>query len=290
AVGDVAHPSWRASSVGVYRLWRDLGYAVGALLSGITADALGLPAAMWLVAALTFASGVVIAVRMSETLRGSPDRIRPPAPPPVRGDERATALTARRYDRIAGIYDALEVGMELRARRWRRSLWSRVEQGRVLELGAGTGKNLRHYPAGREVVAMDISERMLARAKRKAERLGISVHHDLGDVQRLKYPDASFDVALATFLFCSVPDPISGLSEIRRVLRPGGQLLLLEHVLSERPLLRRLMGWLDPVPFHLWGAHINRDTVANVRAAGFTHIETVNVALDIVKQISARSP
>jgi MFS family permease len=71
AVGDVAHPSWRASSVGVYRLWRDLGYAVGAVLAGVTADSLGVPAAMWLVAALTFASGVVVAVRMSETLRGA---------------------------------------------------------------------------------------------------------------------------------------------------------------------------------------------------------------------------
>jgi len=69
AIGDVAHPSWRASAVGVYRLWRDLGYAVGALLAGITADALGLPAAMWLVAAITFASGLVVAFRMSETLR-----------------------------------------------------------------------------------------------------------------------------------------------------------------------------------------------------------------------------
>jgi hypothetical protein len=68
AIGDVAHPSWRTSSVGVYRLWRDLGYAIGALLAGVTADALGLPAAMWLVAALTFASGVIVAVRMTETL------------------------------------------------------------------------------------------------------------------------------------------------------------------------------------------------------------------------------
>jgi MFS family permease len=67
AIGDVAHPSWRASSVGVYRLWRDLGYAIGALLAGLVADALGLPAAMWLVAVLTFASGVVVALRMSET-------------------------------------------------------------------------------------------------------------------------------------------------------------------------------------------------------------------------------
>jgi MFS family permease len=78
AIGDVAHPSWRASSVGVYRLWRDLGYAIGALLAGITADAFGLPVAMWLVAALTFASGLVVAVRMRETLR------RPVKLPPMR--------------------------------------------------------------------------------------------------------------------------------------------------------------------------------------------------------------
>ena len=79
AIGDVAHPSWRASSVGVYRLWRDLGYAVGAVLAGVTADALGLPAAMWLVAALTFLSGVGAAIRMTETLRREPSRNGPPA-------------------------------------------------------------------------------------------------------------------------------------------------------------------------------------------------------------------
>jgi rhodanese-related sulfurtransferase len=91
AIGDVAHPSWRASSVGVYRLWRDLGYAIGALLAGITADALGLPAAMWLVAALTFVSGVVVAVRMSETLR------RPAAPQPA-----PTCVEASELHRVAG--------------------------------------------------------------------------------------------------------------------------------------------------------------------------------------------
>jgi MFS family permease len=69
AIGDVAHPNWRASAVGVYRLWRDLGYAIGALLAGITADAFGLSAAMWLVAAMTFGSGIVAAIRMSETLK-----------------------------------------------------------------------------------------------------------------------------------------------------------------------------------------------------------------------------
>jgi MFS family permease len=67
AIGDVAHPTWRASAVGVYRLWRDLGYAVGALLAGLTADAFGLQAAVWLVAALTLGSAALAAVRMSET-------------------------------------------------------------------------------------------------------------------------------------------------------------------------------------------------------------------------------
>jgi MFS family permease len=69
AIGDVAHPSWRASSVGVYRLWRDLGYAVGALLAGVAADSLGIRGAIWLIAAVTFASGLVVAVRMRETRR-----------------------------------------------------------------------------------------------------------------------------------------------------------------------------------------------------------------------------
>jgi MFS family permease len=77
AIGDVAHPSWRASSMGVYRLWRDLGYAIGALLAGVTADALGLSAAMWVVTALTFASGLVVAFRMTETLRGRQSPLRP---------------------------------------------------------------------------------------------------------------------------------------------------------------------------------------------------------------------
>jgi MFS family permease len=71
AIGDVAHPTWRASAVGVYRLWRDLGYAIGALIAGITADALGLDQAIWLVAAITFASGLVVAIRMRETHRGA---------------------------------------------------------------------------------------------------------------------------------------------------------------------------------------------------------------------------
>jgi MFS family permease len=77
AVGDVAHPAWRASALGVYRLWRDLGYAIGAVIAGLTADAFGLPAALQLVAILTFVSGVIVAVRMTETLRREWPQVEP---------------------------------------------------------------------------------------------------------------------------------------------------------------------------------------------------------------------
>jgi len=91
AIGDVAHPSWRASSVGVYRLWRDLGYAIGALLAGVTADALGLPAAMSVVAALTFASGLVVALRMSETNQRAPARVTECIEPAALREQRSKA-------------------------------------------------------------------------------------------------------------------------------------------------------------------------------------------------------
>lgn len=208
----------------------------------------------------------------------------------TRVDEKLTAITRDRYERIAWIYDAVEAMMELRARSWRRDLWSRVEPGAVLELGVGTGKNFSFYPPNQQIVAVDISERMLDRARAKAQRLRASVRLEIADVQRLPYPDGRFDVAVATFLFCSVPDPALGLREARRVLKPGGQLILLEHVVSARRILRALMRLLDPIPTHLWGAHINRDTVNAVRSAGFVDVVEHDLALDVVKRIDARAP
>jgi ubiquinone/menaquinone biosynthesis C-methylase UbiE len=169
-------------------------------------------------------------------------------------------------------------------------LWALVEPGSVLELGIGTGKSIPFYPPDREIVGIDISERMLERSRARARRLGARVRLELGDAQSLPFADESFDVVVATFLFCSVPDPRLALDETRRVLKPGGQLLLLEHVLAERPVLRQLMRWLDPIPFHLWGAHIDRDTVTTVRDAGFAEIMTTNLWGDVVKRIEARAP
>ena len=93
---------------------------------------------------------------------------------------------------------------------------------------------------------------------------------------------------IATCVSCSVPDPMLGLGELRRVLLPGGQLLLLEHVLSQRPLLRQLMRLMNPLVVRLMGANIDRDTVSNVRLAGFAELVERNLILDVFKRITAR--
>jgi hypothetical protein len=95
---------------------------------------------------------------------------------------------------------------------------------------------------------------------------------------------------IATCVFCSVPDPVLGLTEIRRVLVPGGLLLLVEHVLSERPRLRRLMQWANPLVVRMCGTNIDRKTVVSVGRVGFTDIRVDDLWLDILKQIEARVP
>lgn len=185
----------------------------------------------------------------------------------------ATERARKRYDRGAATYDLREGVMELLFRRWRRELWALVPPGRVLEIGVGTGKNIPYYPAGAEVTAIDFSPKMLERAERRARRHGARVSLHLMDAQALAFPDASFDAAVATYVFCSVPDPVLGLSEARRVLKPGGRLYLLEHVRSDCPVLGRAMDLVNPLFVRMTGANLNRRTVENVRRAGFTVVE-----------------
>jgi phosphatidylethanolamine/phosphatidyl-N-methylethanolamine N-methyltransferase len=183
-------------------------------------------------------------------------------------DDKETIQTKSRYDRIAPFYDLMEAIVERFVyRRWREKLWSRVRGERVLEVGVGTGKNVPYYPAGAQVTAVDLSENMLQRARRRAQELSIAVDLHVMDAQRLDFPDASFDAVVASFVFCSVPDPVVGLRELARVVKPDGQILLLEHVRVNKPLIGRLMDWLDPFVLRLMGPHINRRTVENVKKA-----------------------
>lgn len=199
-------------------------------------------------------------------------------------------VVRKRYNRRAGTYDLTEVLNErLVFARLRDKLWAKAPQtGTLLEIGVGTGVNMPHYPPGAQVTAIDISDRMLERARRRAEREHVNVDLRLMDAQHLEFPDASFDAVVATCVFCSVPDPVAGFREVRRVLKPGGRLLLLEHVRAVNPVAGTLMDWMNPVAVRLMGANINRRTVENVRAAGFGRVDVSSHALGIVKVIEAR--
>jgi len=189
-------------------------------------------------------------------------------------DEHATALTRARYQRLSAIYDLMEGMSEARYRPWREKLWALAKGPRVLEVGVGTGKNMPYWPKDAQMTGIDLTPGMLEIAHRRANRLGLTADLRLGDVQALGFPDAGFDTSVATFVFCSVPDPMLGLRELGRVVRPGGQVLLLEHMRSANPILSALMDFVNPLVVRLMGANINRRTVENVKAAGL-QIESV---------------
>ncbi|MDD2738207.1 methyltransferase type 11 [Methylomonas lenta] len=194
----------------------------------------------------------------------------------------------QRYDRLAPWFDSLEGFLEgLLFRRLRKKLWAMAEGEHILEVGVGTGKNFDFYPADSQMTAIDFSPKMLVQAKRKQERKQIKVHLDLMDVQTLCYADNSFDTVVASFVFCSVPQPRKGLKELYRVLKPGGQLLLLEHVLSSNKYMAAMMNLLNPLVVRLVGANINRQTVKNVQACSFRSIFIDPSSSDMLKLMRA---
>ncbi len=203
-------------------------------------------------------------------------------------NKRLAEITRKRYNRIAPVYNLMEWFVERATfRPWRKLLWSRIENGSVLEIGVGTGKNIPFYPSGATMTAVDLSNGMMSFAKRKAEDLSKPVDFHQMDVQTLTFPDNSFDTALATFVFCSVPLPVTGLEELNRVVKPGGDIWLLEHVRVNKPIIGFLMDIMNPIIVRIMGANINRQTVQNVETAGLKVLEVENLKGDLVRLIHA---
>lgn len=158
-----------------------------------------------------------------------------------------------------------------------------IKGSRILEVGIGTGANLPFYPEGITVTAIDFSTGMLDRARQRAEELGLELELRLMDVQNLGFADHTFDTVVSSCVFCSVPDPKQGLAEIRRVLKPNGRLLMLEHVCSERPVIRSMMNLVNPIFALGLGENINRQTGRMLWEAGFIIVEEEHLWLDILR-------
>jgi len=188
------------------------------------------------------------------------------------------------WDRRARLYDFCE-SSELRRGRHKAALF-RDMVGRVLFVAVGTGVDIKHFPPGREIIAIDISEEMLRRAlaRGRGYRGTLSLVHM--DAMQLSFPDASFDTIATSCTMCSVPDPVRVFREFHRVLRPGGKLLMFEHVRSRNPVLGLALDLMT-----LWtrrrGTEMNRDTLRNAAFAGFRISRVESVYVDIILAVHA---
>lgn len=198
---------------------------------------------------------------------------------------RETEIIKKRYNRASAFYDIMEAPMEAMAlKSWRIDAMKELE-GKVLEIGVGTGKNIEYYPDSLEITAIDFSEKMLEKAKKQASLHNKKVDLLLMDAEHMDFANDTFDTVFTTCVFCSVPNPVNGLLEIMRVCKPGGKIVMIEHVRSEKKVLGVIMDVLNPLVVNLYGANINRKTLENINKAGYSKVEVTNLFKDIVKKI-----
>jgi len=203
-------------------------------------------------------------------------------------DSRDAMEAKARWDRLAKHYGLVEFFSEWYLRPFRKMLWSHAA-GRVLEAGAGTGLNIAFYPPGARVTATDLSGTMMQRARERAREQKVDVTFEEADLCSLPFADRTFDSAVATFVFCSVPDPVTCLREMGRVTKPGGRILLLDHVRIDGSLIGPLMDRLNSATVRLAGEHINHRMDEFVREAGFEILENRRLGLmGIIQFIVAR--
>lgn len=204
------------------------------------------------------------------------------------GDD--TERVRRHYDRNAGSYDQLIAPFERvlfgGGREW---VCSRA-QGEVLEIAAGTGRNLPFYPEGVRLTAVELSPGMLEIARRRAQELGVQAELRVGDAHDLPFPDASFDTVVATLALCTIPDDSRAVAEAARVLRPGGLLLLLEHVRSPILPVRILQRAFNPLTVLIENDHLIREPLRHIQDAGLVVEHLERSKWGVVERLAARKP
>jgi ubiquinone/menaquinone biosynthesis C-methylase UbiE len=190
----------------------------------------------------------------------------------------------KNYDRVAKTFDFFRKGD---MRRWgsaQKDHFSKM-QGRVLHIGIGTGMEIINFPPDLDITGIDLSPKMMERALWRGKRYQGTIRFCLMNAEALAFPDNTFDTVVTVCVFCTVPHPVRGLEECRRVLKPGGKLLMFEHVMSKNPIYGLTLKFMSFFTKALEGTHLDRDTVENVQKAGFNSISEKNVYLDIVKTI-----
>lgn len=200
---------------------------------------------------------------------------------------RATAKQRRVWERSAPEYDRamarFERGLLAGSREW---IGARAT-GRTLEVAIGTGRSLGFYADDVELTGVDLSPAMLAQARGAAARLGRVAEFREADAEALPFPDASFDTVVCALGLCSIPRPGVAVREMARVLRPGGSLLLLDHVGSTWPPVWALQWLLERLTIPLQGEHFTRRQVRAVRDAGLTVAEDVRSSAGIIERVRA---
>ncbi len=185
-----------------------------------------------------------------------------------------------KYNRLAGFYDLhSKFAEKLWFIKWRKKFFAPLK-GNILDVGIGTGKNIEFYDKEAKVIGIDFSEKMLEKAKEKlikTDTKNITLKHM--DAENLHFKDNSFDYVVTSCVFCSVPNPIKGLKEIRRVLKPTGRLIMIEHVLSKNPVIALIEHVINPLTRLIMGANINRNTKQNIIKSGMKIVEDRNLAL-----------
>ena len=196
---------------------------------------------------------------------------------------RAWEKTASSYDRQIAVFERIQFAG---GREW---LGARV-RGRVLEVAIGTGLNLPHYPADATVTGVELSPAMLAIARQRAADLGRDVDLHEGDAERLPFDDATFDTVVCALSLCTIPQPATAIAEMKRILVPGGRLLLLDHIGSTWPPVYAAQWLLERITIRAAGEHFTRRQLPLVKAAGFEIVEVERLKAGSIERVHAVKP